>query len=737
MIFPWSFWSFHRDGVNNNVLLGNRYSSINGVDFSPREFIKFTPQKFEWHVGGAAAGDVTYVPIPGFQWVHHMTVKDGSTLTYYRNGVQAGTSTIGGAPNNPQPFYFGGDQTNENWNGRMDDVAVWETAVPAASVAGLFDGTYTPLTAPTDGASGLFQTELAHGPGTHYFRHRFVYSGDPARTSLSIQTLIDDGAVVYLNGVEVQRVNMPAGAVAHGTFASSEIDPVALSAPVSIPATSLVSGTNVIAVEVHQSSGASPDMAFGLALSAVEAPPGPADLSPSLALNEVSPSGASPFRVEIANLSTGAIGLAGHALFDGAGNSFALPGQALAAGDVVAFDESELGFVPVDGDRLFLGSSTGRVLDARVVTNRLRGRNPAGRWAYPTAATFGGANTFEVEDSIVINEIFYNAPGLPGVPDTQPTYDVATLLPVSATWRYNESGISLPSGWATTEHNVGGTWLSGPGLLAYEPGATPFPIGTTLTNPATQSPRPTTRYFETEFTIGVGGLAGVDEIVMNHAIDDGAIFYINGTEFERYGMPAGAVSSATFASRGGEAALVGPVAIPLQSAGRGRESPFGGSPPGLGNQQRRGHGARGAGAHAVDALCSGGAVPQLRRAVDRALQSRHRDGRSLRLGVFGWHPIRVRAGNEPRARGLHPRGRRVGGVYGGQSGCSCGGRIRRESLPQWRAAAASRCQQERRRRGAILRWWELGRVGRRRGIQPRTDGSGCGQFGARCLGGEL
>ena len=39
-------------------------------------------------------------------------------------------------------------------------------------------------------------------------------------------------------------------------------------------------------------------------------------------------------------------------------------------------------------------------------------------------------------------------------------------------------------------------------------------------------------------------------MTLDHYIDDGAIFYINGVEFERYGMPDGAVDSQTLASRG-------------------------------------------------------------------------------------------------------------------------------------------------------------------------------------------
>ncbi|MCP3693206.1 MAG: hypothetical protein GY917_13490, partial [Planctomycetaceae bacterium] len=35
---------------------------------------------------------------------------------------------------NPQPFYFGGDQANENWNGMLDEIAIWDRALGAKEV---------------------------------------------------------------------------------------------------------------------------------------------------------------------------------------------------------------------------------------------------------------------------------------------------------------------------------------------------------------------------------------------------------------------------------------------------------------------------------------------------------------------------------------------------------------------------------------------------------------------------
>jgi hypothetical protein len=64
----------------------------------------------------------------------------------------------------------------------------------------------------------------------------------------------DDGVVVYLNGVEIKRDNMPAtGNITYNTSALLSPDfESTYRTYANIPLTNLVNGTNVIAVEVHQ-----------------------------------------------------------------------------------------------------------------------------------------------------------------------------------------------------------------------------------------------------------------------------------------------------------------------------------------------------------------------------------------------------------------------------------------------------------------------------------------------------
>jgi hypothetical protein len=104
---------------------------------------------------------------------------------------------------------------------------------------------------------------------TTYFRHSFsITEEDLSEFGFMINILRDDGAVVYVNGQEVIRTNMPGGSINYQTTAVSSISGSAESQFTSydIDKDLFVAGTNVIAVEIHQSSSNSSDIGFDLEL---------------------------------------------------------------------------------------------------------------------------------------------------------------------------------------------------------------------------------------------------------------------------------------------------------------------------------------------------------------------------------------------------------------------------------------------------------------------------------------
>ncbi len=103
---------------------------------------------------------------------------------------------------------------------------------------------------------------------TTYFRHTFSATGVGSYPRLDLQIQRDDGAVVYLNGTELHRTNMPTGMITAATVASSSVGGSAESTffAVAFPSTLLLEGSNVIAVEIHQRSPTSSDISFDLEL---------------------------------------------------------------------------------------------------------------------------------------------------------------------------------------------------------------------------------------------------------------------------------------------------------------------------------------------------------------------------------------------------------------------------------------------------------------------------------------
>lgn len=106
----------------------------------------------------------------------------------------------------------------------------------------------------------------------YYLRRTFDLTFLPDAAKLFL--LRDDGAVVYLNGEEVARDNMSAGATAYGTLASSTVggDEETAYFLHQVDPSKFVIGKNVIAVEAHQADVDSSDLSFDLELKTTPPP---------------------------------------------------------------------------------------------------------------------------------------------------------------------------------------------------------------------------------------------------------------------------------------------------------------------------------------------------------------------------------------------------------------------------------------------------------------------------------
>ena len=119
------------------------------------------------------------------------------------------------------------------------------------------------------GDGGDEVTELPNnGQTTIYFRRSFDVLHPAVFSNLVVRLVADDGAVVYLNGREIVRHNMPGGTITSTTRASSNLNNAIENNPhlFSLPPALLVKGMNQLAVEVHQAQNTGNDMSFDLSL---------------------------------------------------------------------------------------------------------------------------------------------------------------------------------------------------------------------------------------------------------------------------------------------------------------------------------------------------------------------------------------------------------------------------------------------------------------------------------------
>ncbi len=222
--------------------------------------------------GSGASRTVSFAP-PANRYgttVVTLKVSDGALTT-----VDQFTVTV--RPVTPGTVYLAsGSGTWRFWAAATPPAGGWTT--PGYNDSSWWLGTARFVNpAPNPPVAGWTTLSSIAGRSTCYFRKTFtmptLLTGAPM-----IRLLCDDGAVVYLNGVEVYRFHMPAGTPAHTTVALASVEGTAegqwLTVPVSASAF-IAGGTNTIAVEVHDAGNAlagAGDVDFDLEVSTRLAP---------------------------------------------------------------------------------------------------------------------------------------------------------------------------------------------------------------------------------------------------------------------------------------------------------------------------------------------------------------------------------------------------------------------------------------------------------------------------------
>lgn len=143
----------------------------------------------------------------------------------------------------------------QNWTAASYNDAAWPSgpgALAAEDCNCLPEPIRTPLT-------------TANGRTTFYFRTSFNYTGSLVGASLKLSALVDDGAVFYLNGQRLFALRLTNNPPVYTNLAQN-VNNASFEGPFTVEATALQNGTNVLAVEVHQSAANSSDVVFAMRL---------------------------------------------------------------------------------------------------------------------------------------------------------------------------------------------------------------------------------------------------------------------------------------------------------------------------------------------------------------------------------------------------------------------------------------------------------------------------------------
>ena len=259
------------------------------------------------------------------------------------------------------------------------------------------------------------QTPLADGDRiTRYLRTTFNYNGPTAGVTISVDLILDDGAILYLNGSELGRVGAN-GVVNYSNVASRTVSNAAEEENIITAGGSLlVQGNNVLAAEVHQVNTTSSDAVFGARLK-ISAP-----TQASLIINEVLPGTAGQGYIEIYNPNPVPANLRDHHLSDDAGDldkfqiatDITVPAMGLAT---VGYAAS--GFAVANPVTVFLTAPDGvtaiNAIGASMpLDGRSLGRKPTGSqlWFLFTDPTPGSPNASQssLAAAVRINEVHFS-----------------------------------------------------------------------------------------------------------------------------------------------------------------------------------------------------------------------------------------------------------------------------------------------------------------------------------------
>ncbi len=339
-----------------------------------------------------------------------------------------------------------------------------------------------------EAATRQVTTNISFGPDpankyiTTYFRHAFTATNVSAITNLLARYQRDDGMAMYLNGVEVARNNLVAGALFNTLAIAVGADDGTAFFTTNLNPALLVEGVNVLATEIHQDSITSSDITWYLELTGSGAS---GNFSPTISLT--SPSEGTVFKP---------------------GTNITLTATAADTDGTVTNVAFYAGLTKLGDDATAPFAFTWTNVAQGVYSLTAVASDNSGA----TATSTPGVN-------ITVNEFVI-------VP--------VSLIPTGAVWKYFDQGVDQGTAWKEFAFNDSG-WSSGPAELGYGDTADGRPEATLVSfGPDAANKYPTT-YFRRAFV--ATNIAAITNLTIRLMRDDGAVVFINGTEIRRDNLP--------------------------------------------------------------------------------------------------------------------------------------------------------------------------------------------------------
>ena len=198
------------------------------------------------------------------RWNHYLFLKNGPHREIWQNGVKW-CSGEGGAPlETMRGFWIGSANSGAiNFPGKVDDFGIWSAALSETDIAALAAGAAPVTVGKYPSLIGKDVRTMMKGvSASALIRIPFTLATAPDFDALTLRLRYDDGCVIYLNGVEILRRNVPAGAIVGSVASGNRLKRDVLSAEeidLSAHTGLLQAGANVLAIHGFNDSATSGD----------------------------------------------------------------------------------------------------------------------------------------------------------------------------------------------------------------------------------------------------------------------------------------------------------------------------------------------------------------------------------------------------------------------------------------------------------------------------------------------